>query len=147
MMRPVFGLVVVIACLANTSFAQTNSGTSGIITGTWVGGLETDTAWDVYTVTIEPGPTLTGVGNLPGRGVSGAVQAVRLDDGRIQIKGPASLVVTAVLDGNVLTGDFEAQGGRQKGHVRLIRVAAVEAVALKAVRGRVPVSGRTAPSR
>jgi hypothetical protein len=124
-------LVIVIGWSGNSVIAQTME---TAITGTWVGGFESGGEFGFYSATIESRDTLTGVGSVPMRDLSGQLR-VNIDGSRVRIEDPASVVLSGMLDGKVITGDFQAQGGRSKGTFRLIRVATIEPTALARYQG------------
>lgn len=130
MSRPLMcGLLAILAGGA-TTVAQT----SIAITGTWVGGLESGGEFGFYSATLEARDGLVGTGSVPIRDLSGPLQ-VSMEGSRVRIQGPASVVLSGIVDGDRITGDFQAQGGRSKGTFRLIRIATVEPSALARYQG------------
>ena len=121
--------------LANPAAVVVVEQPSPAIVGTWVGGLEAAGEFSFYSATVRDGATLTGTASLPMRGLSGAMRSVTVEGDRVRFEGPASLVLLGTVTGNTITGDFNAQAGRQKGTFRLTRVATVGADELLTYQG------------
>jgi uncharacterized protein len=131
MIRPL--MCSLVATLAGP--AITIAQTSIAITGTWVGGFESDGDFGFYSATIEVREgRLTGTGSVPMRDLSGPLQ-VSLEGRRVRIEGPASVILSGTLDANGIVGGFQARGGRSKGTFRLIRIATVESSTLARYQG------------
>jgi pimeloyl-ACP methyl ester carboxylesterase len=114
--------------------AVTVAQTSIAITGTWVGGFESGDEFGFYSAIIEARDGSAGTGSVPMRDLSGPLR-VSMEGPRVRIEGPASVVLSGTLDADVITGDFQAQGGRAKGTFRLMRIATVEPSALVRYQG------------
>ena len=113
-------VVAVAASLAPALAQQTEPR----IAGAWVGGLESAGDFTFYSATIDA-DARTGTGSIPLRDLSGSLR-ISVDGSRVRIEGPSSVVLSGVLEGDAIAGDFEAQGGRTKGAFRLTRIAFVE---------------------
>jgi pimeloyl-ACP methyl ester carboxylesterase len=130
---PAYALIAILFCGATSLHSQAVP--AAAIAGTWVGGFESGGEFGFYTATIAGGNTLTGTGSVPMRGLSGPLRSIRVDGGRVRIEGPASVVLSGTLDGETITGDFEAQGGKAKGPFRLMRIVAVDPTTLTRYQG------------
>jgi uncharacterized protein len=103
------------------------------IAGAWVGGLQSGGDFTFYSATIDA-DVRTGTGSIPLRDLSGPLR-ISVEGSRVRIEGPASLVLSGVLEGDAIAGDFEAQGGRTKGVFRLTRIASMEPAAAARYQG------------
>jgi pimeloyl-ACP methyl ester carboxylesterase len=126
---PTCGLLAILAGAA-TTVAQT----SIAVSGTWVGGFESGGEFGFYSAIIEARDGSAGTGSVPMRDLSGPLR-VSMEGPRVRIEGPASVVLSGTRDADVITGDFQAQGGRSKGTFRLMRIATVEPSALARYQG------------
>lgn len=124
-MTKLWGCVLGFACLVGMAAAAAQS-PDPLITGTWIGGLESDGQFEFYAATVEDVGRAAGTATVPMRGLSGPLRSFSLEGDRVRIAGPASLTLSGIVSDDVITGDFEAQGGRSRGRFRLRRIPTVK---------------------
>jgi hypothetical protein len=85
------------------------------ITGTWVGGFESDGEFEFYSATIEARQNLPGTGSMPMRDLSGPLR-VSTEGSRVRIEGPASVVLSGTLDDDGIPATFrpKADGPKER---------------------------------
>lgn len=104
------------------------------IAGTWVGGLESNGELGFYSATIEVGVAPAGVASMPLRDLSGPIR-IASNGSDVRVEGPASIALSGRLAGDLITGTFEAQGGRASGPFRLMRIATIAPEVLAGYQG------------
>jgi hypothetical protein len=82
MTKQLWRCVLGFACLVGTPAATAQSPDS-LMTGTWIGGLESDGQFEFYAATVENVSTLTGTATVPMRGLSGPLRSLSLEGDRV----------------------------------------------------------------